>query len=105
MVATYPVVQQDNEWSLHVDFSAVPLTSEQFYRLCMDNRELRMELTADGELILMSPTGSKTGQRNSELNYQLAAWAKADGKGVTFDSSRSFPSPMEPSVLRTRPGY
>jgi len=41
----------------------------------------------------MSPTGSKTGQRNSELNYQLAAWAKADGKGVTFDSSAVFSLP------------
>ncbi len=53
----------------------------------------------------MSPMGSKTGQRNSELNCQLAAWAKADGKGVTFDSSAVFSPKMEPSVLRTRPGY
>ncbi len=93
MSATYPVLQQSDEWSVHVDFSAVPLSSEQFYRLCIDNPELRMELTAEGELIIMSPTGSKTGQRNSELNYQLAAWAKADGKGVTFDSSAVFSLP------------
>ncbi len=93
MAVTHPVEQQGNEWPLHVDFSAVPLSSEQFYRLCIDNPELRMELTAEGELILMSPTGSKTGQRNSELNYQLAAWAKADGKGVTFDSSAVFSLP------------
>ena len=93
MAAAYPVVQQDNEWSLHVDFRAVPLTGEQFYRLCMDNPELRMELTAHGELILMSHTGAKTSHRNSELNYQLVAWAKADRKGVTFDSSTVFSLP------------
>lgn len=93
MAATHPVEQQGTEWSLHVDFSSVPLTSEQFYRLCNDNPELRMELTAKGELILMSPTGAKTGYRNSELNYQLVGWAKADGNGITFDSSTVFALP------------
>ena len=93
MAATHPVEQQATEWSLHVDFSSVPLTSEQFYRLCNDNPELRMELTAKGELILMSPTGAKTGYRNSELNYQLVGWAKADGNGITFDSSTVFALP------------
>ena len=47
MAATYPILQQSNEWAIRVDFSAVPLTSEQFYRLCLDNPELRMELTAN----------------------------------------------------------
>jgi Uma2 family endonuclease len=93
MAATSPVAQHGNEWSLHVDFSAVPLTGEQFYRLSTDNPELRLELTAEGELILMSPTGAKTGHRNSELNYQLVAWAKADGRGLTFDSSTVFSLP------------
>ena len=93
MAATHPVEQQGTEWSLHVDFSSVPLTNEQFYRLCSDNPELRMELTAKGELILMSPTGAKTGYRNSELNYQLVGWAKADGNGITFDSSTVFALP------------
>ena len=90
MASIHPVVQQGNEWLLCVDFSAVPLTREQFYRLCVDNPELRLELTARGELVLMSPTGAKTGHRNSELNYQLVGWAKRDGKGLIFDSSTVF---------------
>jgi Uma2 family endonuclease len=93
MAATHPIVQEDQEWSLHVDFRAVPLSGEQFYRLSVDNPELRLELTAEGELILMSPTGARTGHRNSELNYQLVAWAKADGTGLTFDSSTVFSLP------------
>ena len=93
MAATYPVVQQDNEWSLHVDFRAVPLTSEQFFRLCMDNPELRMELTAHGELVLMSHTGARTGHRNAQLTYQLVGWAKVDSNGLTFDSSTIFSLP------------
>jgi Uma2 family endonuclease len=93
MAATYPVADRGNDWALHVDLSAVTITNEQFYRLCIDNPELRIELTAQGELILMSPTGAKTGHRNSELNYQLVDWAKKDGKGLTFDSSTVFSLP------------
>jgi Uma2 family endonuclease len=65
-------------------------TSEQFEQLCRDNRDIRMELTSQGELILMPPTGSKTGLRNAEITRQFATWAKADDKGVVFDSSTGF---------------
>ena len=68
-------------------------TGEQFEQLCRDNRDIRMELTAHGELILMSPTGSKTGVRNLEVSRQFANWAKADGSGVGFDSSAGFTLP------------
>jgi Uma2 family endonuclease len=93
MAATHPILQEHKEWSLHVDFRAVPLSGKQFYRLSVDNPELRLELTAEGELILRSPTGARTGHRNSELNYHLVAWAKADGTGLTFDSSTVFSLP------------
>ena len=69
------------------------LSGEDFDQLCRDNPDTRMELTAKGELILMAPTGSKTGLRNSELNRQFANWAKADGTGLVFDSSTGFVLP------------
>ena len=69
------------------------LTGEDFDQLVGDNPELRMELTATGELILMSPTGSKTGLRNAELNRQLGNWARANRSGVVFDSSTLFVLP------------
>jgi Uma2 family endonuclease len=72
-----------------VDVSNV-FTGEQFEQLCRDNREIRMELTSRGELILMPPTGSKTGARNLEIGRQLANWCKANGSGVAFDSSTGF---------------
>ena len=93
MAVTHPVLGEGTEWSLHVDLSSVLLTDAQFYRVCSDNPELRMELTAEGQLILMSPTGAKTGDRNSELNYQLRGWAKREGSGITFDSSTLFSLP------------
>lgn len=75
-----------------VDVHSV-LTGEEFVQLCRDNRDMRMELTSKGELILMPPTGSKTGLRNARVTQRLSAWAEADGSGFCFDSSTGFTLP------------
>ncbi len=49
----------------------IDLTDEQFFQLCKQNRDLRFERTAKGELIIMPPTGSETSDRNADLTYQL----------------------------------
>ena len=69
------------------------VTPEQFERLCHKYRDLRLELTSTGELIVMPGTGSKTGIRNSNLTYQLTAWTINDASGVCFDSSTIFALP------------
>jgi Uma2 family endonuclease len=76
-----------------LDFSSIRLTAAQFEHLCRDNRDLRLELTSNGELIVMPPTGSRTGQRNAILTRQLTTWAEKDGTGVAFDSSTGFTIP------------
>ena len=76
-----------------LDFSSLRLTAVQFEQLCSDNRDLRLELTSEGELIVMPPTGSKSGLRNARLNQVLANWADVDGTGVCFDSSTGFTLP------------
>jgi Uma2 family endonuclease len=76
-----------------LDIHSVHLSDEQFYQLCRNNRDLRLELTAEGELIIMPPTGSLTGWRNAKINYKLTAWAETDGSGLTFDSSTGFTLP------------
>ena len=76
-----------------LNVESVHLTDEQFYRLCQDNPDLRFELTAQRELVIMSPTGSKTGWRNSKINQRLANWAEEDGTGISFDSSTGFTLP------------
>jgi Uma2 family endonuclease len=64
---------------------SVGLTDDQFLRLCSDNRDFRIEMTARGELIVMPPPGSKTGQRNGEITRCLGNWTKQDGTGVYFE--------------------
>ena len=72
-----------------VDVHSV-LTGKDFDQLVRDNPELRMELTATGELILMPPTGARTGLRNLEIDRQFGNWSKEDGSGLAFDSSTLF---------------
>jgi len=69
------------------------LTEEQFVRLCQENPDLQLELTAQGELLIMPPTGLETGRRNNRLAYRVTAWADTEGSGVVFDSSTLFTLP------------
>ena len=78
---------------LVLDVCAVGLTDEQFFRLCQDNRDLRFELTAQEELIIMPPTGSETGWRSARITVRLGVWAERDGSGLVFDSSTGFTLP------------
>jgi len=66
------------------------MTDDQFYEFCQINRDLRIERSAKGELIVMPPTGGETSERNAEITMQLRLWAKRDGTGTTFDSSCGF---------------
>ncbi len=72
---------------------ALELTDEQFWQICVANRDLKFERSAAGELIIMPPTGGTTGNRNSHLNRQLGNWAVQDGTGLVFDSSTGFKLP------------
>ncbi len=69
------------------------LTDEQFEQLARTNRDVRLERTANGELILMPPTGGQTGNRNLDISGQLWAWNRTAKLGVAFDSSTGFRLP------------
>jgi Uma2 family endonuclease len=69
------------------------MSDEELYQFSQINPDLRIERNAQGELIIMSPTGGETGERNAEITMQLRMWAKGDGTGATFDSSTGFRLP------------
>ncbi len=79
--------------TLTLDFQSIELTDEQFYQLCINNRDLRFERNANGDLLIMSPTGGETGNRNIEIAYQLQAWSRQNKSGLAFDSSTGFKLP------------
>lgn len=69
------------------------VTHEQFQQIAAVNRDLRLERTATGELIVMPPTGSETGNRNLDISGQLWLWNRQTKLGVVFDSSSGFKLP------------
>ncbi len=73
-----------------LDPIVIQLTDEQFEELCRNNRDLRFEQTAAGELIIMPPTGWGTGNQNCEIAYQVQAWSRKTKIGKAFDSSTGF---------------
>jgi len=70
-----------------------PLSDRRFLRICRANPDLRLERTARGELIVMTPASADAGRRNADLSTQLGTWARADGRGFAFDSSAGFTLP------------
>ncbi|MEL6579504.1 MAG: Uma2 family endonuclease [Cyanobacteria bacterium J06621_12] len=78
---------------LTLDCQAIELTDEQFYQLCTNNSDLRIERNADGNLLIMPPTGGETGNRNIEIAFQLQLWSRRDKTGIAFDSSTGFKLP------------
>jgi Uma2 family endonuclease len=56
---------------LTLNLDTVYLTDEQFYQLCQNNRELQFERTAKGELIIMTPVGGESGNREADLIIDL----------------------------------
>lgn len=68
-------------------------TDEEFFQLCQDNRDLRLERTSTGELIIAPPTGWLTGNRNAKLTIRIGIWVERDGTGFIFDSSTGYKLP------------
>ena len=72
----------------------IDLTPLQFYQLCRNNPDIKLERNAKGHLIVISPTGGNTGRRNSKITYQLEAWVEENpALGIAFDSSTEFNLP------------
>lgn len=82
-----PVLIQDDELLIP------DMTDDQFFEFCVQNRDHRIERTADGKVIVMSGTGGKTGNRNSRITVQLGNWAEETRHGEAFDSSSGFRLP------------
>ncbi|MEP7342220.1 MAG: Uma2 family endonuclease [Acidobacteriota bacterium] len=68
-------------------------TEDVFYELCKQIPNLRLERTAEGEVVVLPPTGGETGSRNDEIIRQLSNWRKEDGTGKSFESSTGFKLP------------
>jgi len=69
------------------------MTEEEFFHFCQENKQLRIERNYSGQIIIMSPTNSKTSLLNSRLNFLLNTWNYQHKKGFVFDSNGGFTLP------------
>lgn len=71
----------------------IKLSPDELLALSSLNGDLRLEMSAEGELIIMAPAGGEYGRRNMKLAVRVGAWAERDGTGIAFDSSTGFVLP------------
>lgn len=69
------------------------LNDEQFYQLCMANKDLNLELSATGELIIVPPVGGESGNQEADLITDLNIWNRQTKLGIVFSSSTIFQLP------------
>lgn len=81
--------------TINIKALANSITDEQFEQLCAQNRDTKFELTSQGELIVMSPTGSESGRQNGDLFGQIWYWNRQTKLGIVFDSSTGFTLPND----------
>jgi len=61
-----------------------------FQEACREHSTGKLEQEANGDILVMAPTGGESSDRNSEISMQLRVWAKKDGRGRAFESNALF---------------
>jgi Uma2 family endonuclease len=70
-----------------------PMSDEDLMRFSAANDALRVERDANGEILVMTPAGNRTGRKNTAIISALDKWAEEDGRGYAFDSNTGFTLP------------
>jgi Uma2 family endonuclease len=74
-----------NTVTLNLD-PVIRLTDEQFYQLCMANKDVSLELNAQGELIIVPPVGGESGRSEADLIFKVSLWNYQTKLGIVFSS-------------------
>lgn len=77
---------------LNLEPIAKELTHEQFYELCMANKDIAMERSPQGELIIM-PLVGEIGRDEARYVARLVVWNDHARLGEVFSSSTVFKLP------------
>lgn len=83
-----PTFQDD--LAIHLDGILKHLSDEEFFEICRQNPDMRIEMSKDGDVIFMPPTGGETSGHNFSLIVRLGVWAEEDGTGKGFESNALF---------------
>ena len=76
------------------------MSDDEFAQFCAEHPDYFVEMTAEGEIIIMPPNYPLTGARNQKIAFQLELWANRDGRGIVTEASAGF---VLPSGARRSP--
>jgi Uma2 family endonuclease len=93
MSATTSTAAESEPLVIHFSPVLKKMSEQEFYEFCRLNPDLSLELSSEGDLIIMPPTGGKSGRRNAVLGARLTLWALETKVGHAFDSSTLFTLP------------
>jgi Uma2 family endonuclease len=88
-IATAPIIDTQ-PLLIDVSNTTLTVTPEQFDLLCVDNPDLRLELTPNRELIVMAPAGGESSRKNLDLAIDVGIWNRQTNLGEAFDSSGGY---------------
>ena len=81
-------------YPIAIKTDSIHMNEDEFFRFCQDNPELKLERNANGDIIIMAPTGYETGSYNLELSYQVHHWNILNGRpGICIDSNTGITLP------------
>ncbi|MGO9275853.1 MAG: Uma2 family endonuclease [Terriglobia bacterium] len=89
-MATVPETVETEPLVVRMPSSVTEMSDNQFFDFCLVNRELRIERTTDGDIVIMLPAGFESSRRNAIITARLRNWAERNGMGVALDASAGF---------------
>jgi len=92
------------DFPLKLNIQAAHLSDEQFLRLCQENPDLRIEMNARGELVIMPPTGIRPGYGTIDLAFIWKDGPDRVRLVLPLIPLPCSPFPMAPSARLTPPG-
>lgn len=89
------LVAQPQPFTLSVNLNGLlsKIADEKFFEFCRNNPKLRLEMSKEGDIIIVPPTGGETSWHNFNLVLDFGSWARKDGTGKGFESNAMFVLP------------
>lgn len=93
---------------LPATLTSSPMTDEDFVEFCAQYPDYFIEVSAEGDILIMPPSDFLTSEQIGEIFWQLSNWSRANNRGRMSESSGGFVLPngarRAPDVAWVAPG-
>jgi Uma2 family endonuclease len=92
-IPSISLANAEPDWVFRLENPGRRFSDEEFERFCAENKGLRVEMTKEGEMIIMMPVTPRGSNRNFLLTTRFGTWAETNDTGIGFESSACFTLP------------